>query len=92
MAELLKIPRLGEDIELLQDDGIYFLYHRFGNTVLRLKNEVAVDIVKNIDGTNSISSIIEIIMGKYQVSDISELENDIVELLSILQNEDFVVF
>jgi len=92
MENLLKTPRLCEDVELTQDDGIYCLYHRFGNTVLILENEVAVDIAKGIDGVNSMSSIIEMMIDKYQVSDVAELENDVIDLLSILQREGFVVF
>jgi hypothetical protein len=92
MVKLLKIPRLNEDIELLQNDNIYYLYHRFSNKVIILENEVAVDIVNHIDSINSISNIIEMMTDKYQISDIKELENDVDELLSILQKEDFVVY
>jgi len=92
MEQLLKIPRLNDDIALLQDDDINYLYHRFSNKVLILENEAAVDIVNGIDGVNSISNIIEMMMDKYDVSVVSELENDVLELLSILQEEDFVVY
>ena len=92
MGKLSKIPRLCEDVELLKDDGMYRLYHRFGNKVLILENEVAVDIAKGIDGVNSIDGIVEMMKAKYQVSSITELENDVGELLSILGKEDFIVY
>jgi len=92
MEKLLKIPCLSEDVELLQDDDIFYLYHNLGNTVLRLENETAVDIAKGIDGISSISSIIKMMMEKYQVSDIEELENDVNELLSILQRESCIFY
>jgi len=89
MAKYLAIPHLNEDIELEQDDDIFYLYHRFSNKAIRLENQVAVDIVKGIDSVNSIDDIIEMMMHKYQVS-VSELEGDVNELLSFLQKEDFV--
>ena len=89
MKRLLKIPRLNEDIELIKDDGKYFLCHRFSSKVLLLLNEVAIDIVNRIDGENSISNIIEKLMDKYQVSS-EELENDVQDLLSVLQIEEFL--
>ena len=92
MAKFLNIPCLNEDIELQQDDDIHYLYHRFSNKVLILENEVSVDIIKGIDGINSISNIIEVMIDKYQVLNIAELENDVNELLSILQKEGFVVY
>ena len=91
MENLLKIPCLSEDIELRQDDGKHRLYHRFRNKALILENDVTVDIAKGIDGVNSIDGIVEMMMEKYEVS-VSELENDVGELLSILEKEDFIVY
>ena len=92
MENSLRIPRLKEDTSLQQNDDISFLYHRFSNKVLILENKFAIDIVNSINGINSVNNIIEMMIEKYEVSNVSELESDVNDLLSILQKEDFVVY
>jgi len=90
MITFLTIPRLNEDVELSQDNG--YLFHCFSGSVSILENEVTIDIIKSIDGTNSVSNIVKTIVDKYPESNVKEVENDVIELLTILHKEGFVVY
>jgi len=77
---------------MLHENGKSCLLNRFCAKAAILENDVAVDIVHAIDGKCSTNSIVEMLMDKYQVSDISMLENDVLEFLSTLEKEGFVVY
>ncbi len=84
------IPKLANGIDLLCEDNQYYLYHLPDNKVLLLENSVSVDIIKLCNGEKSVYSIVVELNNIYTNVTETEIKSDLIEMLNILNNENFV--
>jgi hypothetical protein len=88
----VQIPIFNTNVELLVDDDITYLYHRFDNKVFILENSIAVDIINSVDGKNSILDISSRLTEKYPVDDVDEVIKDVTHMLSDIEKAGFISY
>lgn len=86
------IPALSAEVSLMNNEDSWYLYHRTENKFVLLENMVAIRIVEDCNGENTVEAIVDNMHGLYNKVERKRIQKDIIKMISFLKNEGFIIF
>lgn len=82
-------PKLNSNVSIEKNESVIYLYNNESKYAVTLDNDIAYEVLRLIDGVNSLSDIVNNLLQYYDVDD-STILNDISEFIFRLEKESFL--